>query len=573
MLARLRQVRADDDCGWAMVTVMGLMTTMMVLVAVALQLAVGSIGTARGNQDFHGAVAAAQAGVSDFVYRLNADNTYYRFDAANPDTSTSGNAAFTGWVDIPGTSSAYSYTVPAGQSVEQTGQVQLDVTGRVGAQERTVTVTLGRKSFLDYLYFTKFETTDPLASYDADTDPANDATRQSECGRPFDQRPSICSLVPFSTGDRMRGPVYSADKMYMTGTPVFEDVVETGWNVAPHWAEYTGPGAQGTPNPSLMFEGGPPLHGTAELPSTNASLRDAAQATGCVYTGPTRIIFKPNGTMDVTSPWTTTVNACGSFNSTNGYTTVGLPVKPNSAIWVQRSPGTTSCTLDQQRDRVGFPIRYTSGGTVYEDNTLLGGASPLFYDCHNADVFVEGWVKGRLTLGADNNVVVTGSLRYVGAGDSAVSTAPGEVDADVTGSDVLGLLANRFVAVYHPLLCTTRDTETSLCTAGDNLSRTPPTSALRPTAYPLTDVQIDAAIVAPSNSFLVQSNKSGPQLGTLTVLGAIVQQYRGAVAGVSGGLPRGYAKNYHYDERLRYAPPPFLGDLARTSWGVRQFVE
>jgi hypothetical protein len=129
------------------------------------------------------------------------------------------------------------------------------------------------------------------------------------------------------------------------------------------------------------------------------------------------------------------------------------------------------------------------------------------------------------------------------------------IDEDITqktGSDtVLGLIAQRFVRVKHDV--------SGSC--GGNL----PSSN-----YPLTNVRIDAAILALNDSFIVDNWQCGNPLGTLTVNGAIAQKFRGPVGTFNsdGSRESGYAKNYNYDDRLRYRSPPYFLEPVKASWRV-----
>ena len=71
------------------------------------------------------------------------------------------------------------------------------------------------------------------------------------------------------------------------------------------------------------------------------------------------------------------------------------------------------------------------------------------------------------------------------------------------------------------------------------------------------------------NSFF-EKQVYGPQLGTLTVLGSIAQEWRGAV-GTSGGT--GFIKSYGYDTRLRNTAPPKFLQPVTTAFSVSQQVE
>ena len=74
------------------------------------------------------------------------------------------------------------------------------------------------------------------------------------------------------------------------------------------------------------------------------------------------------------------------------------------------------------------------------------------------------------------------------------------------------------------------------------------------------------------HSFIVQNYDVGAasDLGTLNVLGAIGQRFRGAV-GLIG--TSGYVKNYNYDLRLGYLSPPKYLDPVASSWGEATWAE
>ena len=78
--------------------------------------------------------------------------------------------------------------------------------------------------------------------------------------------------------------------------------------------------------------------------------------------------------------------------------------------------------------------------------------------------------------------------------------------------------------------------------------------------------------MALGNSFTVEDWNQGPPKGTLTVLGGIIQDYRGPVGTFNPSTNTkvsGYTKNYQYDARLMTNPPPFYpttGDYVIVSW-------
>jgi hypothetical protein len=66
-----------------------------------------------------------------------------------------------------------------------------------------------------------------------------------------------------------------------------------------------------------------------------------------------------------------------------------------------------------------------------------------------------------------------------------------------------------------------------------------------------------------NGSFTVEDYSSHLE-GVLTVVGSLVQKQRGAVGTFSGDFygtltkTSGYSKNYIYDKRLLYYPPPYF---------------
>ncbi|HEV3399545.1 MAG TPA: hypothetical protein VG693_09670, partial [Actinomycetes bacterium] len=161
------------------------------------------------------------------------------------------------------------------------------------------------------------------------------------------------------------------------------------------------------------------------------------------------------------------------------------------------------------------------------------------YGCRDGDAFLSGTLRGRLTIATENNIIIVANTTYSSSG--AAST------------DMLGLVANQFVQVYHPVN-----------SSGNNLS-----DSRNPTST-FTNPQIHAAMLALGHSFIVQNYDEGAQLGTITVNGGIAQKWRGPV-GTSGGT--GYLKNYGYDARLQYASPPYVMDIAETPYRISQWAE
>ncbi|HTA15148.1 MAG TPA: hypothetical protein VK781_09865, partial [Solirubrobacteraceae bacterium] len=108
----------------------------------------------------------------------------------------------------------------------------------------------------------------------------------------------------------------------------------------------------------------------------------------------------------------------------------------------------------------------------------------------------------------------------------------------------LGLIANNYVRVYHPVT-----EEHGNC---NNATGS------------LTEPWIYAAILSTKHSFLVDNYSCGANLKNLNVYGAIAQKFRGIVGQGSSG----YIKDYIYDERLAVDEPPYFLSPLNAGWKV-----
>jgi hypothetical protein len=203
-------------------------------------------------------------------------------------------------------------------------------------------------------------------------------------------------------------------------------------------------------------------------------------------------------------------------------TTQNLPLPKNGVVYVQRSMD--ACSNAQH------PLGYAGRN---------GDLTP--YDCAAGDVFVKGVLSGRLTIASADDLNITGNITYSGG---------------LTGADTLGLVANGFVQVYHPVTCSV---------GLPSAAFTCPDAQVVNADGSSTNITVNAAILSVGQSFTVQNYDKGSRLGTLTVVGGIYQKYRGAV-GTSATTGTGYAKAYTFDSRLRSLPPPYFLDPASSPW-------
>jgi hypothetical protein len=259
------------------------------------------------------------------------------------------------------------------------------------------------------------------------------------------------------------------------------------------------------------------------MPPSNQSIKSKADAAvggeGCLYTGPTRIVLNSDGTMNVTSPLTLSSNCQAGTN---------LAMPDNGVIFVQSVPASPS------------DPNYTATCPVGSGNPLgypiVGDINTSQYGCFDGDVFVSGTLNGQLTIAAQDSIIIVGNTTYQGG---------------TGGTDLLGLVADNYVEIYHPVNSSSANLTGSL-----------------------TNPIIHAAVLTVKHSFRVQTYGSGAPLGTITLFGSIGQLYRGAVGTFSGSSPStGYAKAYTYDQKLRYESPPHFLDPVASAWGVTTWAE
>jgi hypothetical protein len=578
MMMRLRK---DGEEGVVLVTVLLVSMIMLIIVAGSIAYAVGSQPISRRDQDWNAALSAAEAGLDDYLFRLNENDQYYIYSASN--LPTDGNQAFTTWVNVPnaGTQASFRYTADTSFLTSQ-GAIILTATGRSRNATRTIQATLRRRSFIDYLYFTDYETKDPAAYDTAAGDDYTPTQAQTYCSKRYyegrdeagrvdfvgDTDGNSCTTISFNSNDTINGPLHSNDAIRIVGSPTFAGDVTTSYQPASgnRWIN----GGSATPS----FKPGDPKYAAAlTMPPSNTAVKTEADkalgGTGCLFTGPTSITLNAAGTMTVVSPFTK-ATATDHNNCVGGTlaapATQALPA--NGVVYVQNVPSSTS---DSNYTAACITSTQLNAGTSTSAVTVqhpLGYPEKndiTTYPCTTGDVFLKGTLKGRLTIAADNNVEVVDNVQYQGG---------------TGGSDILGLVANNFVEIYHPVdLQTGASQPASQSWCDGNYVEYPNNSNnwycnldLPGGSNAFRGPIVQAGILAVQHSFRAQNYQYGDDtpLSTINVTGAIAQKYRGIVTLINVS---GYGKNYNYDQRLKYqSPPHFLNPIA-AAWKIATWVE
>jgi hypothetical protein len=548
---RIEASGGQPDSGVALIVVLAVSTMLTLLLVATTSFALNQLRQSRSDQDWQGALAAAEGGVDEYLSHLNNDSSYYRWgnqsslyttgSTVNLPIGTSANTAFTAWTPLPGvTNSYFRYDVNT-TSYLTTGVIKLRSSGKVGKRIRTVEVQIKRYSFGDYLYFTNYEEKDP-ATYSTSTDSYTPTQAQQYCGNKHAYEGRVdavngvkvgCTIISFGTGDQLNGPIRSNDAIYACGTAFFNGRVTTSYNPSSgnRWLSC----GNGGGNPKFLYSNDPSYAPPLVLPTSVSSLKlqtnpNYASPVGCLYSGPTQIVLNSNGTMNVTSPWT--------INGGPAYCGVGnnLPLPINGVVYVENAPTPADVYTRSTPPTTGTCANdYGLGYPIANDITTYG--------CTNGDIFVEGTLSGQLTLAAENNIILTWNITYAGG---------------ASGNDLLGMVANNWVQIYHPV--------TMVGNSGSYQSLGIPSHG----GATFTNPTIWGAILALQHSIMLQNWDKGSLLGNSNMNGAMGMNYRG-VMGITG--QSGTTKNYTYDSRLDYASPPHFINPVQSSFGAQLWSE
>lgn len=553
-LLRARIGRRED--GFALIIVIAIGAVLMILATVATTAAISGTMKARQDQAWGSALSAAYAGIEEYQSRLSNDSFYVQygnsaatFSAGSTLTLPSGtqtNPAFGigtagSWATVAGSggTAKFRYEVST-KNYLATGVLRVRSTGLVNGVTRSLIADLRQTGFIDFLYFTDYEIQDPDISGQAAS-----CVKYEWAGRS-----SSCTGIQFGKNDVINGPVHSNDTMLIcqatfNGKSTTSNSINKGSGRL-----YEIPSGCSTAN---FNSGGLAYAPTVGMPSTNAQMKRETRSDlpgdvpspGCLYTGPTSIVFNSDGTMTVKAPWTKKTNitgdpptggstpaACGTITALRSSSGATITVPPRNLVYVQNVPTVSSDPNYWTNSESGRPS-CASGGNSLGYPISNESAPSSAYGCKNGDVFVKGTVSGQVSLAAENYVYVTGNITYK---DSS--------------TDILGLVGNNAVWVWNPAKST-----------GSKLLSD-------------TNREINAAIISVAHTFQVQNYSETGVRGNLTIRGAIAQKFRGPVGTSSSGvIVNGYTKDYNYDPRLRYtAPPKFLSPVT-TTYGVTTWMD
>lgn len=526
--------RLAAEAGYSMVAVMLLLLVGSLFAIAAWSSAKGDIPQSQDDYNRKQAAEAAEAGLNWYLFHLNQDNQYWTYCTQPPGAPPVGSpnqlplmqpwdgTSARPFRAVPGSNTGQyvvelvpqngkTQCVPGDGSTminSADGTLQIKATGQSQKISRTYVGTFRRKGFLDFLYFTNFETLDPVAVSKSNP---NYIGLSGQCNvYRWTPRPSGCVEIQFVNSDKVNGPFHSNDNVLVCGSPTFGransgDKVETGGPAPPASAPGFVPNSGCTATPNIL---GTPVPNAPNLPmpSTNTSVASVADPQ---YTFSGRKYVTLDGASN-------TITVADDYKGTNSRT---LDWPANGVIAVKTLsplPPKTDCNYDIVQN--------------YNNPSACG------------EVYVHGTYSRGLTITTDNDIIVNGPLIRQGNG-------------------MLGLIATNFVRVWHPV-------DRTKCSVNSN-----PVPSMGPSAFS-SGLEIDAAIMSLTHSFIVDNYDCGPPEGNLTVKGAIAQFYRGPVGTGSGSsIATGYVKDYNYDDRFKNQNPPYFLTPVDSEWQLVRFTE
>jgi Tfp pilus assembly protein PilX len=433
--------------GFTMMVTLAVMLVTSLLLIAAFTAANGEIHLTGADVAAKKAYYAAEAGIADYEYHLTQDGNYLSYctepPSPNPALNQFPSTAHRATISPNELTKEPSYEqyaiqlLPAESAPETdrkcdrshlvesmveektggpVGTFRIESTGYSGNQARTLVATFRNANFVSYVWYTKYETGDPAIYGKPPAGPEN-VNYYLECAgfyrvRPEDGgNPRRCIDNYFISGESVNGPMHTEDHVGVCGSPTFgrtaSDRIEFGNGGKPEAVGYSNELCGGSPTPK--FKGTQILPEevlSIEPPPGDEELQHIVE-TGYEYKGKTEIVLTGE-TMTVTNA---------------GVTTPNVKFPPNGVIYVSGACG-------EAYSPFGPKPRYSI-------------AEPGTTDAACGNVYVRGKYTGSLTIAAENDIIINGNI----------TTSTGS-EGTPTGNALLGLIANNFVRIYHPVTTT-----------------------------------------------------------------------------------------------------------------------
>jgi hypothetical protein len=359
---------------------------------------------------------AALAGVQQYEYKLQSNPDYWQ--TCQGPTSTVPSESEERYEVVPLTAHSSkgatecSTSNPFTTMIESEGPLantfRVESKGFSGSSERRLVATFKVEGFLDFIYFTNYETEDP-GLYSA---PAACINHYRSYWAP---KGAACQVITFVGGDSVNGPMHTNDATRVEGAASFgreghvpADKVEVNGGTYPEdeGEKCTGGSPKFNTETKCYTTKGPTL-----IPPESDSTLEAYVEGENRFEGVTYLTL--NGESNTIS-----VENYSSAKKAYVKSTISWPT--NGLLYVKAN----------QETGCGYKFEATKADTAAEKTEERG--------CGN--VYVHGTYSKSLTIAGENDTIINGNLSPTGV---SLGSAP-------SGTAVLGLIASQYVRIYHP---------------------------------------------------------------------------------------------------------------------------
>jgi hypothetical protein len=396
-----------------MIIAIGVMFVTSLLLVAAFTVTNNDIHLSRVDTTQKQAYYAALAGVQQYEYKLQSNPNFWQ--TCEPLKSNVPEEAGERYEVkiLPASSSpggaACSAANPFNTAIEAEGVLantfRIKSTGYAGPEKRSLIATFKVTGFLDFIYFTNFETLDPALYGKASLAAQCEGKYYSAWKGKYE-----CENIEFTNGDSVNGPFHTNDTADVGGAASF--------------------GREGNLPPDKVEMNG----GTYGGGSGCASSAKYYTATKCYTKGPTLVAPESD---------TSLVAYTETANEFFGATKLALNGAANTI-------GVTY--FNKAGSEVKETVNWPKNGLIYVQHQ---GACAYKYEYANSDnaaetseekgcgnVYVHGTYSKSLTIAGENDVIINGELYP--------TSVEGKLGSEPSGTAVLGLIASHYVRIYHP---------------------------------------------------------------------------------------------------------------------------
>ena len=387
-----------------MVIAMGVMLVTSLLLTASFLAARGDIRLSHTDTSQKEAYYASLAGVQEFEYEMQVNPDYWQTcgkptNELPQESSSSYKVKILPAKSAPAGTEECSTANPFETAIESTGTAantfRVESTGYAGKspqEQHKIVATFKVTGFLNFIYYTNHEDEDP-SLYNAPAQCKEETTYYPET------ETDGCQLIQFASGDSIEGPMHTNDAPCVGGSASFGRKGHTPPDVVEFYRGVHCGGTGTYYTATKKYIQGESL----EPPKSDTSLATYVKPEN-EFSGVTRLELKGS---------TITV-----YNAELSGGKEELPWPSNGLIYVK-----------------------SSGACEYTYQTAKSDSkNEAEHETKCANVYVKGWYSQSLTIGSANDVIINGEIY-----------PEGDLGKEPTGTATLGLIANNYVRIYHPV--------------------------------------------------------------------------------------------------------------------------